>query len=114
MLVLVPVFQVRDPSPARDYFVSSSADFRGPDGVWTLRAAGKEREKPTVSTLKAMPTATHMSLVALERANVLKYLISQNCDGLHRRSGFSPAKVRTHSLLSLFVCMLVPHCARFS
>jgi hypothetical protein len=40
-------------------------DFRGPEGVWTLGAQGKS-PKNSVSTLKAMPTVCHMSLVELQ------------------------------------------------
>jgi len=36
---------------------------------------------------QATPTLCHMSLVALQNSGVMKYLVSQNCDGLHRRSG---------------------------
>ncbi|KAK3323215.1 DHS-like NAD/FAD-binding domain-containing protein [Cercophora scortea] len=75
--------------------VSTSAgipDFRGPDGVWTRRAQGKEVDSSKLtSTLQAVPTATHMALVELQNRGVLKHLVSQNCDGLHRRSGVLPS-----------------------
>lgn len=75
--------------------ISTSAgisDFRGPTGVWTRKAQGKE---PIVGTpkVRALPTKTHMALVQLQRAGKLEYLISQNCDGLHRRSGLPASAI---------------------
>ncbi|KAI1100233.1 DHS-like NAD/FAD-binding domain-containing protein [Jackrogersella minutella] len=75
--------------------ISTSAeipDFRGPKGVWTLRAQGKQATG-AVNTLQAIPTPTHMALVELQNRGILKYLISQNCDGLHRKSGILPDKI---------------------
>ena len=73
--------------------VSTSAgipDFRGPEGAWTLRAQGRQLDFKATTTLQAIPTPTHMALVELQNRGFLKYLISQNCDGLHRRSGILP------------------------
>ncbi|KAK3312539.1 NAD-dependent deacetylase sirtuin-7 [Apodospora peruviana] len=76
--------------------VSTSAgipDFRGPEGAWTLLKQGRERTSKTTSTLQAIPTPTHMALVALQDRGLLKYLVSQNCDGLHRKSGILPDRI---------------------
>merc|ERR1719486_350968 len=75
--------------------ISTSAgipDFRGPTGKWTREAQGL---KPLqgVSIVKAYPTVTHMALLELYNRGVLKYLISQNCDGLHRRSGLPASAI---------------------
>ncbi|VDO10515.1 unnamed protein product [Rodentolepis nana] len=62
-------------------------DFRGPNGVWSLEKQGKKLSK-TKSFVEARPTIGHMALVALERAGYIHYVITQNIDGLHLRSGF--------------------------
>jgi NAD-dependent SIR2 family protein deacetylase len=59
-------------------------------GAWELRAKGQQRDSrkhKTTTTLKAIPTQTHMALVQLQKEGLLKCVVSQNCDGLHRRSG---------------------------
>ncbi|KAH6667051.1 NAD-dependent deacetylase sirtuin-7 [Plectosphaerella plurivora] len=73
--------------------ISTSAgipDFRGPEGAWTRLAQGRQPKGKANMTLTALPTPTHMALVALQERGLLKYLVSQNCDGLHRRSGILP------------------------
>ena len=57
-------------------------DFRGPSGVWTARDRGLAAPK-CIELSQAMPTLAHNALVKLHEKDVLKYLVSQNVDGLH-------------------------------
>ncbi|GBG88044.1 hypothetical protein CBR_g46413 [Chara braunii] len=65
-------------------------DFRGPEGVWTLRAKGlSPPRRRGGGGGPPQPSLTHMALVELINRGKLKFLISQNTDvfGLHLRSG---------------------------
>ena len=77
--------------------ISTSAgipDYRGPQGTWTLQEQGiKQRESEVVDLQKAKPTLTHMALYQLQQLGILKYIISQNCDGLHRKSGINSSNI---------------------
>jgi NAD-dependent SIR2 family protein deacetylase len=73
--------------------------YRGPDGVWTRMAEGKAPPKG-VRMADAAPSVGHMSLVALLRAknesddgDEEAHCVSQNVDGLHRRSGLTADEI---------------------
>eukprot|EP01105_Mastigella_eilhardi_P007200 TRINITY_DN1869_c0_g1_i3.p1 TRINITY_DN1869_c0_g1~~TRINITY_DN1869_c0_g1_i3.p1 ORF type:complete len:573 (+),score=89.80 TRINITY_DN1869_c0_g1_i3:50-1768(+) len=88
--------------------ISTSAgipDFRGPEGKWTLQAQHRQRTGRSTDSICAVPTATHMAIVKLMDEGILKYLISQNCDGLHRRSGVPAGK-----LSELHGCKYIEYC----
>ncbi|XP_078162977.1 sirtuin 1 isoform X2 [Carex rostrata] len=72
---------------------SGIPDFRGPKGVWTLQQSGEGIPNASLPFHRAMPSLTHMALVELERSGVLKFVISQNVDSLHLRSGIPREKL---------------------
>jgi mono-ADP-ribosyltransferase sirtuin 6 len=75
--------------------ISTSAgipDFRGPKGVWTLEKKG-EKPKVCVSWNDAVPTKTHMALAELTRTDRVKFVVSQNIDGMHMRTGMRRSKL---------------------
>ncbi|EDO32517.1 predicted protein, partial [Nematostella vectensis] len=67
-------------------------DFRGPKGVWTLEEKGIT-PKIDVSFDSAAPTLTHMAIVKLQEEGLVHYVISQNVDGLHLKSGYPRSKL---------------------
>ncbi|XP_004865825.1 NAD-dependent protein deacetylase sirtuin-6 isoform X2 [Heterocephalus glaber] len=85
---------------------ASVASPRGPHGVWTMEERGLAPKFDTTFE-SARPTRTHMALVQLERVGLLHFLVSQNVDGLHVRSGFPRDK-----LAELHGNMFVEECAK--
>ncbi len=86
-------------------------DFRGPNGVWTLQEQGikpkidvrnENKNKVDlkfktsqfqVSFKDALPSPTHRALKHLLDRGFIKFIISQNIDGLHLRCGTPRAKI---------------------
>ncbi|MFX0002201.1 MAG: NAD-dependent deacetylase [Candidatus Hodarchaeota archaeon] len=65
---------------------SGLPDYRGPDGVWTRRDKGLPPPKsPPWDQVR--PNPNHYAIVELMDMGKLNYLISQNVDGLHAKSG---------------------------
>jgi len=79
-------------------------DFRGPNGVWTLEKNGKKPDI-NISFNDAVPTKTHMALSHLLEKQYIHYIVSQNIDGLHLKSGIS----RSH-LAELHGNMFIGQC----
>jgi NAD-dependent deacetylase len=67
---------------------SGLRDFRGPDGLWTRRDKGLPT--PEQNWRGVEPNAGHTAIFELQALGKLAFLISQNVDNLHLKSGIKP------------------------
>ena len=69
---------------------SGLPDFRGPDGLWTRRDKGLPPRAMNKSWDAVQPNSGHYAIVEMQKLGKLKFLISQNVDNLHLKSGIRP------------------------
>uniref|UniRef100_A0A1I7Z3H5 Regulatory protein SIR2 homolog 7 n=1 Tax=Steinernema glaseri TaxID=37863 RepID=A0A1I7Z3H5_9BILA len=87
--------------------VSTSAnlpDYRGPNGV--IRTAMMGRAIKLNNPATCDPTQTHLCIREFCYHKIFKHVLSQNCDGLHLRSGI-PQKILSeiHGNMHIEVCL---------
>ncbi|MDD5311515.1 MAG: NAD-dependent deacylase [Dehalococcoidia bacterium] len=102
---------------------SGIPDFRGPSGIWTKNPEAERKAYRSYETFLhdprkwweerltgpnllgdlagAAPNAGHRALVELEKAGILKCVITQNIDGLHEKAGTSKLLEYHGSVLKL-------------
>jgi NAD-dependent SIR2 family protein deacetylase len=86
---------------------SGVPDYRGPEGVWTRRDRGLPPPTAKVSISQAEPNAGHMSIVELQNMGRLSFLISQNVDNLHLKSGIRAEIIaELHGNINLMKCVV--------
>lgn len=64
--------------------------FRGPEGVWTRQDKGLPPPQTSKPWHMYEPNQGHYAIVELQKMGKLKFLISQNVDNLHLKSGIKP------------------------
>ncbi|KAH3767829.1 silent information regulator family protein [Pelomyxa schiedti] len=79
-------------------------DFRGPQGVWTLRDKGLHVGGKDICG--ASPTLAHYAVTELARKLLIRFVITTNMDGLHLRSGLP-----NHLLVELHGCCYKEWCS---
>ena len=97
-------------------------DYRGPEGIWKTRPEVTLQDFISDPEARARywrqksedfrqwgavePTPAHQALVELQRLGKLRAVITQNIDGLHRRSGISEdLLVELHGRMDEAVCL---------
>jgi NAD-dependent SIR2 family protein deacetylase len=85
---------------------SGLPDFRGPDGIWTRRDKGLPPPKSEKPWHLVNPNLAHRAVVELQELDLLDFLISQNVDNLHLKSGIKLEKIaELHGNTTLMVCL---------
>lgn len=99
---------------------SGLPDFRSKEGLWKnvdpmrLASMSALRENPVTfyqfyrhrlgRLWGAKPNPVHLALAAMQKAGIVKRLITQNIDGLHQAAG-SPEVIEVHGSLRECVCL---------
>ena len=84
---------------------SGLPDYRGANGVWTCKRQGLPRPKVKRPFEEIDPNAVHLAIVQFEKIGKCDFLISQNVDNLHLKSGFPPEKLaELHGNKTRFRC----------
>jgi len=83
---------------------SGLRDFRGPDGLWTRRDKGLAT--PEQAWTNVQPNTGHLAILEIQRLGKLTFLISQNVDNLHLKSGIKPELIaELHGNLTKLRCV---------
>lgn len=72
--------------------------------MWTLEEKGL-KPNINISFSEAKPTKTHMALKQLVDDDIVQYIVSQNIDGLHLKSG-----IKREVLAELHGNMFIDQC----
>lgn len=65
--------------------IKKKTDFRGPQGVWTLKAKGQMAKAKNLT--QAYPTYSHYAITELVKRKLVKFIVTTNMDSLHLRTG---------------------------
>ncbi|MBD3349877.1 MAG: NAD-dependent protein deacylase [Candidatus Lokiarchaeota archaeon] len=98
---------------------SGIPDFRSPKtGLWSMMTPSESMKMFTdhkifwkivreigPKIIKAKPNKAHKIIAQLEEMKIVKALITQNIDGLHKRAG-SPLPMRLHGDATEFMCVV--------
>lgn len=84
---------------------SGLPDFRGPDGLWTRRDKGLAPRPVSKPWDSFEPNKGHLAILELQNIGKLRFLISQNVDNLHLKSGIHPDLLaELHGNITRFRC----------
>jgi NAD-dependent deacetylase len=88
---------------------SGLPDFRGPDGLWTRQEKGLP-PPPKADWSRVQPNQAHLAIVELQNIGKLKFIITQNVDNLHLKSGIKPELVAEfHGNIAKLRCTSCDH-----
>lgn len=77
----------------RDFRSGMNTVLKTGPGKWELQAKGAVAKQTSMNYLKAVPSSAHMAIVKLHNEGLVKFVVSQNTDGLHLRSGIKPEQL---------------------